>query len=271
MIDFIPIEFQKAFEKTRQTAVAIQAQYAENPSRLSSQFGGKPYWESGVAIPVDKDNQPLALLAQINFAELPVTEKPIKDLPKTGLLQFFIPKNADNYGADLEHFGARGQLVTKWWDSPCEDKLCPWEDEPNEEDLVPIFGAHVLQFSYKDDYADINTIECANALNANPFEVLEDVALNEKEESAFYHAITDFTQSTGHKLLGYPHFIGEEPRVDNEYRLLLQIDTDLSDDNDIIWGEEGTAQLFIRHEDLTTGNFEKAFLYWDCIIILCEC
>ncbi len=264
MTDFIPIEFQKAFEKTRQTAVTIQAHYTENPSRLSSQFGGKPYWEKGVAIPLDGDSQPLALLAQINFAELPATEKPIKDLPQNGILQFFIPKNADNYGADLDQFGSCGQLFTQWWENPSEDKLCPWDSEPNEEDLVPVFGSHVLQFKYKDDYADINTIECANALNANPFEVLEDVALNEKEESAFYHAITHFTQSSGHKLLGYPHFIGEEPREDDEYRLLLQIDTDLSDDNDIIWGEEGIAQLFIRHEDLIARNFEKTYFYWDC-------
>lgn len=264
MADFIPIEFQKAFEKTQQTAISITAHYAENPSRLGSQFGGKPYWEKNTPQPLDENRQPLALLAQINFAELPSCEQPIKHLPNHGILQFFLPTNTDNYGADLEQFGKRGQLTVQWWEAPDKDKLCNWDSEPNEEDLFPVFGAHTLQFTCTDDYAGIHTIECAKALNANPFEVLEDVALNEKEEAAFYQAINAFADNTGHKLLGYPHFISEEPREDDQYRLLLQIDTDLTEDNDILWGEEGIAQVFIRQQDLENRHFERAFLYWDC-------
>lgn len=268
MADFIPIEFQKAFEKTRQTAVAITATYCAEPDRLTSQFGGIPYWQDDVEVPLDSDNTPLALLAQINFADLPETAAIKTQLPNSGILQFFIPKQHDFYGADLDEPFALGdndsELVVQFWENPDRERLADWHDSPNEEDLLPVNGSHTLQFSLKDDVAGMDTIECAEAMNANPFEVLEDVALNEKEETLFFDAITDFTASHGHKLLGYPYFTQGDPRESSDYRLLLQIDTDMDDDNDIMWGDSGVGWFFIRDEDLQAKRFDNVGFYWDC-------
>lgn len=259
MSKFIPIEFQKAFDKTRQTAIAITATYHDKVSRLASTFGGIPYWQSDCPAPLDAKEKPLILLAQINFAEVP--KHP--DLPESGILQFFIPSDDDQYGANLDEVGASSQLVTRFWDNPQTEKLSDWHGIINDNDLTPVFGAHQLSFSNKDEVAGIDTIECAEALAANPFEVLEDVALNEKEETAFFDAITDYAAAHGHKLLGYPYFVQEEPRDNSDYRLLLQIDTDMDGDNDIMWGDNGVGQIFIRHEDLLAKRFERCWLYWD--------
>ncbi len=259
MSNFIPIEFQKAFDKTRKQAFEIQATYSTDSNRLSSQFGGYPYWEGGVEIPMDSDNSPMALLAQINFAEVPSHP----DVPQQGILQIFIPKNDDAYGVDFDNPSAQ-PVVAQFWTSPDESKLGDWSENLTDDDLTPVNGKHVLAFVAKDEVAGIDTIECAEAMKANPFEVLEDVALNEKEEAQFFDNITEYTASYGHKLLGYPYFTQEEPRSTSDYRLLLQIDTDMDGDNDIMWGDNGVGHVFIRDEDLRHQKFDNMWLYWDC-------
>lgn len=258
---FIPIEFQKAFQKTQQDAIAIEATYHDNPPLLQSRFGGLPYWEAGIEVPLGDDGTPLALLAQINFADVPTHAL----LPKKGILQFFIPKNDDYYGAELDHIGKTGKLITQFWETPSDIKATAWTGKAvTTKDLVPVFGAHVLSFHKKIEVASIETIECAEALEANPFEVLEDVALNEKEETLFYDTVTDHVAAHGHKLLGYPHFTQGEPRENSDYRLLLQIDTDMEADNDIMWGDSGVGHLFIRESDLISQRFDCIWFYWDC-------
>ncbi len=260
MSAFIPIEFQKTFDKTRQNAVAITATRGQQANALSSCFGGFPYWESDVELPLDDNGETLALLAQINFSEVPETD----DLPNQGIVQFFIPRHDEWYGADVESIGGRGKMQVYFWQNPSIDKHHAWQPVVSEKDLLPVYGAHKLTFARKDDYAGIDTIECAAALNANPFEVLEDITLNSKEENAFYDAIVDYTASQGHKLLGYPYFPQSEPRTDKEYRLLLQIDTDMDGDNDIMWGNNGVGHLFIREQDLQACRFDKVWFVWDC-------
>ncbi len=257
---FIPIEFQKSFQKTEQTALAITATYTDAPALLASRFGGEAYWPAGVDYPCDDDGKPLALLVQLNFADLPAHD----ELPASGLLQCFIPRNDDYYGANLDEVGGKSQLVTHFWPAPDAEQAVALESAADENDLIPVFGAHALTFAEKKDYAGMDTIECAESLDANSFEVLEDVALNEKEESQFFDAITDYVAAHGHKLLGYPSFINGDPRDNSDYRLLLQIDTDMDGDNDIMWGDDGVGQLFIRHDDLKAGRFDRLWLYWDC-------
>ncbi len=258
MSKFIPIEFQKSFEKTRQTAIAIKAVFSTTGDRMASQFGGYPYWQSDVKMPLDDDKTPMALLAQINFAEIPKHS----DLPDKGILQFFIPKKDEDYGADFNGVG-KGKLITYFWPNPDENLLSDWQENLSYDDLVPVNGAHLLHFEKKQDVAGIDTIECAEAMQANPLEVLEDVSLNEKEETLFYDAITEKVAAYGHKLLGYPYFVQEEPREDSEYRLLLQIDTDMEEDNDIMWGDNGVGYIFIRNKDLLEKRFDNVWFYWD--------
>ncbi len=260
MSKFIPIEFQKSFERTKQAAIAITAEFSATDNRMKSKFGGYPYWQADVKPPMDTDNTPMALLVQINFADVPAQP----DLPKQGILQYFIPKQDEYYGADLAAIGT-GKLVTQFWQNPKESLLTDWQENLSYDDLTPINGAHLISFSKRQDVAGIDTIECAESMQANPFEILEDVSLNEKEENIFYEAIVEKVAADGHKLLGYPYFIDEEPRENSDYRLLLQIDTDTEGDNDVMWGDNGVGYLFIRDEDLKAGRFDKVWFWWDCV------
>ncbi len=227
---------------------------------MGSQFGGYPYWQADMKPPLDSDKTPMALLVQINFADVPSHP----DLPDEGILQFFMPKQDEYYGADFNNTGA-GRLVTQFWPNPDESLLVDWPENLGYDDLVPVNGAHLLSFTEKQAVAGIDTIECAEAMRANPFEVLEDVSLNEKEEALFYDTISKKVAAHGHRLLGYPYFIAEEPRQNSDYRLFLQIDSDMDADNDIMWGNNGIGYLFIRDADLQARRFDKVWFFWDCV------
>ncbi|STZ09024.1 Domain of uncharacterised function (DUF1963) [Moraxella caprae] len=67
-----------------------------SPTTLfQSKVGGKPYLPIGMEYPKNrKTGNPLTLLAQINFAEMP----PLPDYPTKGILQFFVDRDDEDYG-----------------------------------------------------------------------------------------------------------------------------------------------------------------------------
>ncbi|MPV86802.1 YwqG family protein [Ostreibacterium oceani] len=300
---FIPIEFQKAFEQSQQSAIRIHAKYQPNDTNpLASKFGGTPFWPDNSPEkspensaegtpqktpdkPVDSTGRPLYLLAQINFAEINLPSA----LPKDGLLQIFIPMYDPYYGANFDededggdnknsaddinnHARNDAQAVRYYyWEAsqlPTLDTTNPstikGEGEIDNEALVPVFGAHYLTFESAIDYPNIDTIELAAAMQTNPFNVLEDVTVSDKEAEQFYDAIQRTATAEGHKLLGAPYFTQTDPRTDTSYQLLLQIDTDMDGDNDIMWGDNGVGHFFIRPDDLRNKNFASLWFHWDC-------
>ena len=115
----------------------IVLEYSDLPvNRYCSKLGGLPYLLEGENIPCD-GNEPLILLAQINFDEL--KGKTVGDLPDHGMLQFFI-KCDDVYGCDFDfnvdnpsertvrNYCAQGKiegacLVGKSWNVPADAGL----------------------------------------------------------------------------------------------------------------------------------------------------
>ncbi|MBR7002866.1 MAG: DUF1963 domain-containing protein, partial [Neisseriaceae bacterium] len=77
--------------------IKIKPKKAKKLPLTASKFGGVPYWLPEMPYPVDKNGDKLALLAQIDLAELP----PLPDFPEKGLLQFFI-SNDDLAGLDTD-------------------------------------------------------------------------------------------------------------------------------------------------------------------------
>lgn len=71
--------------------VRINAIEATNFTLIQSKFLGLPYLPKGFLYPTDSNRQPLILLAQINFAELP----PLPNYPTNGILQFYISTTGD--------------------------------------------------------------------------------------------------------------------------------------------------------------------------------
>ena len=98
---------EDALEKTieelknisKKECVNISADLSEDMTQFDSKIGGTPYIPNGFEYPYSKSNpeQPLKLLAQINFADVPH----MRDFPEKGILQIYInPADDRYYGSD---------------------------------------------------------------------------------------------------------------------------------------------------------------------------
>lgn len=66
----------------------------------------------------------------------------------------------------------------------------------------------------------------------------------------------------GHKIGGYPNFTQND--INRHDILLLQIDSEGTDEHEIMWGDCGIANFFIREKDLKELNFDEVIYNWDC-------
>ncbi|MEO0617584.1 MAG: YwqG family protein, partial [Pseudomonadota bacterium] len=65
---------------------------------------------------------------------------------------------------------------------------------------------------------------------------------------------------------GYAAFAQWDPREgreDEDWLLLLEIDSSSENGLVIMWGDAGVATFLIRREDLRQKNFSKVLYYWD--------
>ena len=78
--------YTRQIESTVKPYIKITAKPESDISPWQSKFGGVPYLPIGVQYPRSSNGQPLCLLAQINFDEIPRLES----FPDHGILQFYI-------------------------------------------------------------------------------------------------------------------------------------------------------------------------------------
>lgn len=247
--------YRKQIEKTVQPYIKISA--SESRTNIhQSKFAGDPYLLKTMEHPKDENNKPMKLLAQLNFEEIPA----IEHMPQKGILQFFITAEDDVYGLDFD-------------------------DSTNQQNFKIVFHPHiekdesllVTDFSYMNEldteYFPIEQeMSLTFSLDYEPVpienykrdELLDDAA-DLFEDDELWDSYADEFTGDGHKIGGYPCFTQSDPRDDatmyNGYDiLLLQIDTDTN----IMWGDSGVANFFIKKEDLLNLDFSKVMYTWDC-------
>jgi uncharacterized protein YwqG len=232
---------------------------------LASKLGGAAYWPKRQAPPVDTDNQPLHLLAQIRLEQLPKS----LGFPRTGLLQFFI-QSTDFYGANIDD-GMNMESLSK----QRYFKVVHWPNVSAEYDVLPTREGEMLPFRTHRVFGmkfnpRMETLSIADFRSDQLFEKLTYSqameaysAKNAVDPELLWNMLDDRDViGVQHKLGGYPLFTQSDPRTDASYELLFQLDTD--DAVDMMWGDVGVANFFIRPEDLKRGDFSKVAYNWDC-------
>lgn len=262
-------------EATVKPAVKITAELHVQNSFLGSTFGGFPYLPKGFEYPKDTNGEPLTLLAQINWEEVP----PLELYPRAGILQFYINRSDDIYGADF--------------DRPREQKdwrvlYFPRIDRENYQTDFAFLG------SFEDYYADtpldlgrdgdgrnclkLNFEKMAQPILRSDYQF--DLLLNSdaaqtdnysKIDDDVWSEYGDLYSSFGHRVGGYAGFTQSDPREysrergdsdnANPWLLLLQVDTD----DGIMWGDSGVGNFFIKQKDLQALNFSNVWYNWDCM------
>lgn len=247
--------FRERLLATAKPSVEMQLTLAEDLPLWQSKVGGKPYLPLNVPYPTAENGNPLTLLAQINFEEVPEME----GYPKKGILQFFVDSEDDLIGSDFDNPQNTAGFRVLYHADITKDTSLLQQDFPqvdeNEFYLPFSFGEEFsIRFEKKEQFISITDFSFENLIP--DYYDLEDEIRDAIYDSELY--------SSGHRIGGYPYFTQHDPRaydtIPKDYELLLQLDSD----NGLMWGDCGVGNFFIHPEDLKRLDFSKVAYTWDC-------
>ena len=254
--------------------IRILAEKNDNLGVFSSKFGGIPYIANDDSIPVDSDNNQLALLAQINCGELPEN----KLYPEVGLLQFWIARNS-NFGLDNKDSYCV-KYIEKIDETVSEvDILEKYDilDEDNNEEYSPFKRKNTsFSLTFEKGLSTITSTDCRfedialkTIQDLFPDEQIND--LYDDLENDVYSTLFKSFEGVQHAIGAYPTFTQWDPRNPDDTDvydvMLLQIESMRSSDsneNEIMWGDSGVANFFIDSEKLERLDFNHVLFNWDC-------
>lgn len=258
-------------EKTSIQSVKLTA-VRETCGLTDSKFGGKPYFPKNMEYPKNKNGEPLRLLAQLNFNELP----PLDGFLQNGILQFYIELEDDGgYGWDFYNPTNQNSFRIIYHSDifPESSVDVPEFKDEFRDDQFPFEGEFALKAEYQScpmtasdfrfDKEFMNTYRKHIETNEpSPYKLGDDIE----------DAIDDELDLKGHRIGGYPYFTQSDIRQDNlelssHTVVLLQIDSQEGAgfcEWDIIWGDVGIANFFIKLEDLVKLDFSNVLYNWDC-------
>lgn len=276
MENFIP----KALESKRDIFLATKMPFIhiepfetdELLSPWTSKYLGTPYLPKEAQYPCDINGEPLALLAQINFSEIP---EELEGYPTSGILQFFILE--DGYGFEFtdpydpsEQFRLQQQqnkFRVVYYPEVIEDLslLTDSFDFLPKFQFLPVYKQCRLEFSFREELAGIKDYRLAKLFGKNFYPLSEDEERKmdmDYQDDMGYQAIF----SSSNKIGGYANFTQEDIRFlappEENWLLLLQISH--AKNADIMWGDAGIGNFFIEEKDLEARNFSRVLYNWDC-------
>ncbi|MBP9693432.1 MAG: DUF1963 domain-containing protein [Alphaproteobacteria bacterium] len=215
----------------------------------ASKFGGLPYLPASVEYPKNKDGEPMHLLAQINFIDMPYLEP----FPRDGLLQFYIDTHHHLYGMrfDDEESSFKALYIPNQGSYLKSQNL----GFLKETDEFPMNCVHELAFSKQK-----KPVSMDSPFFDKLYEIYDGQFIDGVEFYELYHTVVE--SNTNHKIGGYPCFTQQAPDflLDDQYEVLLQIGYDTH----ISFGDAGIASFFILKEDLKNLDFSNVIFYWDC-------
>lgn len=243
----------------------------DSPAQITdSKLGGAFYVPEGMKAPHNLDTgNPLYLLAQLNFSQLPQ----LRGFPAQGLLQFFIDGEDTLYGADYDNPQSQrswrvrylpnvpvtalhaNRVVKPAWH---DDTVLPFNDPDTERRLVAQVGKQTITPT---DYRFEGRLQsCVSTLNEY------DHGFFREHEAEIRDSLAALLMSGGHQVGGYPIFTQSDPHDDRDplwnkaTDLLLQIDST----DDVSFGDSGVANFFISPSDLERLDFSRVLYTWDC-------
>lgn len=255
---------ERLFSHTARPALILSLE-ERSAGLFESKIGGAFYVPEGQAAPVDRHDQPMYLLAQLNFSEFPALE----DFPERGLLQFFLTGSGDMYGADFDDPTSQNDWCIRYLPEIPEERnvseTCIFHPEWTADTCLPLLGedAFSLKASSRTqsitlcDYRVSDTLRrtCADLLPEDFRDVYD---LDEQVSSELLKKQELYSGQIG----GYPDFTQYDPREEMEDApdiLLFQLESG----EDIQWGDSGVCNFFIRSEDLKNKDFSRVWYNWD--------
>ena len=267
---------EKVSEENKKECINIKTHIDENLTIFDSKFGGIPYLPKDFEVPCDSSNhEQLALLAQINCAELPENNL----YPKVGILQFWIGRDdlmglEDDYKVvyfeNIDNTITREEVLTKYTPLDPEDYDQYTQFDPTNAEFGLTFEKGISTITVPDYRFEDIVINAIHELYPD-----EEVSKLYSDLGADVHEyLYTSVEGLNHAIGGYPNFTQYDPRGYNSEEgeqspydiMLLQVESEWKkDDNvEIIWGDCGVGNFFISEENLKNRNFEDVLYNWDC-------
>lgn len=261
--------------------IYIKAEKVDDLSLEESKFGGFPFVPLGGAIPTNAEGSQLALLAQINCAQLPENNMYPSDgwlqiwcledemygfcsdtiQPETNQKVLYIP--AGTQGEPLERVEAMYQ--------PYGNEECPlwFVDEQGAIWGMRLSFTHGQQgIIYSDGrFRDLFLDRWNKRYPEQAVENFYDLPDEIFENMVDSHDGPD----CAHQLGGYPYFTQYDPRYEFDSaelakytEVLFQIDSQFDTKWDLCWGDAGVRNFFISRENLEALDFSDLLYNFDC-------
>lgn len=261
--------------------IYIKAEKVDDLSLEESKFGGFPFVPLGGVIPTNAEGNQLALLAQINCAQLPENSMYPSDgwlqvwcledemygfcsdtiQPETNQKVLYIP--AGTQGEPLERVEAMYQ--------PYGDEECPlwFVDDQGAIWGMRLSFTHGQQgITYSDGrFRDLFLDRWNKRYPEQAVENFYDLPDEIFENMVDSHDGPD----CAHQLGGYPYFTQYDPRYELDSaelakytEVLFQIDSQFDTKWDLCWGDAGVRNLFISRENLEALDFSDLLYNFDC-------
>lgn len=261
--------------------IYIKAEKVDDLSLEESKFGGFPFVPLGGVIPTNAEGNQLALLAQINCAQLPENSMYPSDgwlqvwcledemygfcsdtiQPETNQKVLYIP--AGTQGEPLERVEAMYQ--------PYGDEECPlwFVDDQGAIWGMRLSFTHGQQgITYSDGrFRDLFLDRWNKRYPEQAVENFYDLPDEIFENVVDIHDGPD----CAHQLGGYPYFTQYDPRYERDSteltkytEVLFQIDSQFDTEWDLCWGDAGVRNFFISREDLEALDFSDLLYNFDC-------
>ena len=261
--------------------IYIKAEKVDDLSLEESKFGGFPFVPLGGAIPTNAEGSQLALLAQINCAQLPENNM----YPSDGWLQVWCLED-EMYGFCSDTIqpetnqkvlyipaGTQGEPL-EWVEAmyqPYGDEECPlwFVDDQGAIWGMRLSFTHGQQgITYSDGrFRDLFLDRWNKRYPEQAVENFYDLPDEIFENVVDIHDGPD----CAHQLGGYPYFTQYDPRYEYDSaelakytELLFQIDSQFDTKWDLCWGDAGVRNLFISRENLEALDFSDLLYNFDC-------
>ena len=249
---------------------------------FDSKIGGTPYFPKDMEYPRGRKHsfkdQPLILLAQLNFEQLPA----VPDFPSKGILQFFIAGD-DLYGMSsggIDELAEQDNFRVIYHENIMTDetKLLSPDEIPqytgDDELYLPFNGEFRLipceieqmPANYCDHRFCRAFVECYNEYADEPVEDIWEID-DETSDELYDKTPEHLPAFCG----GYPVFAQEDPRSGSEDLadcdvLLFEMDSHYDGEKgiDIMWGDSGTGSFMIPRDRLKALDFSRVVYNYDC-------
>jgi uncharacterized protein YwqG len=243
----------------------------------NSKLGGLPYLPQGQAYPTGPDGASLALLAQLNFSEMPVLE----GYPAQGILQFFIAGGnvkAHIYGMaqyDAKPYNEQdffAALSKQTWfkliyhPQVVQDRAT-LQSPPvlSREMMLPLTGTTRLRFQAGTEPVSMFDYRFQRFFGKPADKFFAQFGAQEDAAAVNYQAFS--RKANLAKMGGYSSPVQNDPRMirpAEDWVVLLELQEGREDGSfDLMWGDGGMGAFYIRADDLKRRDFSRVVYYWD--------